>query len=445
MEATLRKAGEVALEYMRTKGMIGEAFLMNVHELNIEINQGNIETFKEAEQIGIGVRVIKNGKMGFAYATDISGEVVAEVTRKAEEIASHSSADEYNCLPDAQPGYPQLEIIDDEIRSVPVEAKIELARYLESTARCYDHRITLVDRAGYYDSETSVLVMNSHNLYAFGQANYCGLHISLAAAADDESQNGFAYDLQRKYTSLDPVAVGEEAAQKALRSLKGRTIASGRMPCILDAQVAARFLSVLSASIEADSVQKGKSRLADKIGQVVACPMITIIDDATRIEGIGAFPFDGEGVAATKTSVIDEGVLQGFLYDAVTANRAGVRSTGNAVRSFRTFPVVGTTNFMLEKGDYSQEEIRSGIEVGLYVTEIMGMHTANSITGDFSLGAAGLLIERDQLTFPVRGITIAGNLFNLLQEVEAIGSDLRFFGGKAAASIRLKCLNVSGH
>ncbi len=445
METSLRKAGEVALEHMRSRGTIGEAFLMHTRERNIDVSQGQIETFKEAEQTGIGIRVIRDGRVGFAYGTNISAPAVAEVVRKAQDIAYHSSANQYNCLPEDKQTYPQLNIIDDGLRSVPVETKIELAKNLETIARSYDPRITLVNSAGYTDYETSLLVMNSHNLYAFGQANYCGLHISLAATADDEVQNGFAYDLQRKYVSLDPLAIGEEAAKKALRSLNGRTIASGQMPCIMDAQTVARFIGLLSASVEADSVQKGKSRLADKIGQIVAGPNVTLVDDATMTEGIASFPFDGEGVAARKNTVIDKGVLQGFLYDTVTANRDGSRSTGNAVRSFRTLPVVGTTNFMLEKGDYTPEELRSGVDFGIYITEIMGMHTANPITGDFSLGAAGSMIERDQLTYPFRGITIAGNVFTLLREVEAVGSDLRFFGGKAASSIRFKCLNVSGH
>lgn len=445
MEANLRNAGEVALECMRTRGMMGEAFLMHARELNIETKEGCIETFKEAEQTGIGIRVIRDGRMGFAYSTDISAQTVKEVTRKAEEIAYHSSADTNNCLPDSNQVYPKMNIVDPDISLFPVGAKIELARTIERAARSYDPRITLIDSSGYNDYEISLLIMNSHNLSAFGQANYCGLHISLAAAADDEIQNGFAYSLKRNLSALDPNAVGEEAAMRAVRSLGGKTIASGQIPCIMESQVVTRFLGLLSASVEADSVLKGKSRLADKIGQMVACPMLTIVDDATNIEGMAAFPFDGEGVAAAKNTVVDKGILQVFLYDTVSANKAGRKSTGNASRSFRTLPVVGTTNFMLGNGIYSPEELRSGIDIGFYITDIMGMHTANPITGDFSLGAAGLMIERDQLTFPVRGITIAGNLFNILQEVEAVGSDLRFFGAKAAPSVRFKSLNIAGY
>ena len=445
MEATLRRAGEEALHNVRAAGLSGEAFLMHNRELSIEVSGGKTETLKEAEQTGLGVRVFNGRRMGFAYTTDLSGPSVVEAVREAARIAEFSSADEFNGLPEGRRVYPGMMILDENLHSLPLAAKIELAREVERAARNYHPSIQIIDRAGYEEYETAVLVMNSNDIYAFGQANYCGLHISLAAVTPEETQSGFAYTLQRKAGSLNPGEVAEEAANKALRSLNARTIPSQVLPCVLDSQVTAQFLGLLSVSVQADNVLKGKSMLAGRVGQSVVSPLLTVADDAAREDGVAGFPFDGEGIPSTRTVVIENGILNGFLYDTYTARKAGTQSTGNAVRSFRSLPSVGSTSLMVTPGSTPQPALWEDLEEGLYVTQIMGMHTANSITGDFSLGAAGILIERGQLTYPVRGITIAGNLLDLLRAVDGVGSDWRFYGSRAAPSLRCRSLNVAGN
>ena len=445
MEATLRKAGQEALHSIRTGGRSGEAFLMHNRELSIEVSGGKIETLKEAEQTGLGVRVFAGRRVGFAYTTDLTGAAVAQTAREAARIAEFSSADEFNGLPEGRWVYPGMMILDETLPSLPLAAKIEMARDVERAARSCHPSIQIIDRAGYEEHETAILVMNSHDVYAFSRANYCGLHVSLAAVTTEETQSGFAYTLQRKAGSLNPAAVAEEAANRALRSLNARTIPSQVLPCVLDSQITARFLGLLSVSVQADNVLKGKSMLAGKVGQKVVSPLLQVADDAVCEDGVAGFPFDGEGIPSTRTVVLEDGILKGFLYDTYTARKSGTLSTGNAVRSFRSPPMVGSTSLMVAPGSTSLPALWEGLEKGLYVTEIMGMHTANSITGDFSLGAAGILIERGQLAYPVRGITIAGNLLDLLRQVDGVGSDWRFYGSKAAPSLRCRSLNIAGN
>jgi len=192
-------------------------------------------------------------------------------------------------------------------------------------------------------------------------------------------------------------------------------------------------------------VQKGKSFLAGKIGQTVAAGNFTLVDDGTSPQGIASFPFDGEGVATQRTVLIDRGILKGFLYDTYTANKANTKSTGNGVRgSFRSLPGVGITNLFVLPGVSRPEQLIKEVSQGLFVTEVMGIHTANPISGDFSVGAAGILIENGELTRPVRSITIAGNLQEFLQGVEGVGEDLRFFGGIGAPTLRVKGLSIAG-
>ncbi len=446
MEEILRSAGEQAINMVRKQGLSGEAFLLHERELSIELSGGQVETLKEAEEMGLGVRVFNRGRMGFAYSSDLSPRAIEEVVKDAASISSYTAADEFNRFPAGNQLYPDLQTFDAEIDAVTLEAKIEMAREVERVARAFDNRIEKVERAGYEDTVFSSLVMNSEGLYAFGKGSYCGLHISLVAQEDGDAQNGFSVMVNKKIQNLTPQMVGEEAAMRAVRSLKGKSIPSGQLPCIMEPYVVTRFMSLLSASVQADAVQKGKSMLAGKVGHLVASRAFTLIDDASYEAGIASFPFDGEGVPAQRNVIIENGELKGFLYDTYAALKEGRKSSGNGVRgSFRSLPGIGTTNFMLSPGKQNPDSLVAAIARGFYVTEVMGMHTANPISGDFSVGAAGIMIEQGCLTYPVRGITIAGNLLKLLQDIESVGSDLRFYGGKAAPTIRLQDISVGGH
>ncbi|MEA4923973.1 MAG: TldD/PmbA family protein [Syntrophomonadaceae bacterium] len=446
MEELLKSAGQMVLDLVRQQGLEGEAYLLYERELSIEISEGRVDTLKEAEQMGMGLRVFNSGRMGFAYSSDLSAEALKQVVSSAVSISAYTAADQFNRFPAGGQTYPVLPAYNQGITARTLEDKIDMAMEVERDARAFDRRVQLVEQAGYEDSDFANLIMNTRGLYAFGRGSYCGLNISLAASEDDDTQNGFAFAIKKDLASLDPKAVGEEAALKAVRSLHARTIASGCLPCVMDSYVVTRFTGLLSSSLQADAVQKGKSMLAGKEGQQVASAQVTLVDDATHAEGIASFPFDGEGVPARRNVVIANGQLQGFLYDTYTGLKAGLQSSGNAVRgSFRGLPGVGTTNFLLHPGSRSPANLIADIEKGLFITDVMGMHTANPISGDFSLGAAGLMIEQGKLTCPVRGITIAGNLFNLLQDIEAVANDLRFYGGKAAPAVRLQSISIGGY
>lgn len=445
MEAILKSAGEMLMNMVRRHGLEGEAFLLHERELSIELTGGQVETLKQAEQRGMGLRVFNSGRMGFAYSSDLSPEALHKVVNNAVSISAYTAADQFNCFPEGNQTYPVVKTYDKGITAAALEEKMELAAEAERAARAYDQRIKLVERAGYEDAEYSTLVMNSRGLYAFDRGNYCGLSVSLAACDNTETENGFAFAVKKEIASLNPRAVGEEAAMNAVRSLHGRTIPSACVPCIMEPYVVTRFMSLLAPSLQADSVQKGKSMLADKVGQLVASPHIILADDATHIEGIASFPFDGEGVPSRRNVLIENGELKGFLYDTYTALKAGLKSTGNGIRgSFRSLPGVGTTNFIISPGASSPAHLIRDIEDGLYITDVMGMHTANPISGDFSVGAAGIRIERGQMTYPVRGVTLAGNLVSFLKGIEAVGNDLRFYGGRAAPTIRLQSLSIGG-
>ncbi|HWI54368.1 MAG TPA: metallopeptidase TldD-related protein, partial [Desulfobacteria bacterium] len=256
---------------------------------------------------------------------------------------------------------------------------------------------------------------------------------------------GFALKLTLNFRELDPLRIGREAAQKAVRKLGAATVGTQKAVIVFDPYVATNFLGVIAPALSAEAVQKGKSLFGGRVGQTVASDKISIIDHGAMPGGISSAPFDGEGVPTSKTVLVQNGELKGFLHNTYTAAKDGVTSTGNGTRgSFKSTPEVGTTNFYIEPGPHSPDDMLKDISSGLYITDVMGMHTANPISGDFSVGAAGIWIENGKLTKPVRGVAIAGNILELLKEVEGVGSDLSFFGSKGSPTIRIAKMTVSG-
>jgi len=445
MNEFLKTIGEKALDEAKKRGVEAEAYLLHDKELSIEISDGKLETLKQADEIGLGVRVIKEGRPGFSYTSDLSDEAVKRAVDDAISISVYTDQDEYNVLPERAQDYPDIKVYDKDTALMSLEEKIEMAMLVESSAKAVDKRISIIERSGYDDLEYCNIIMNTKGVFATENGNFSSIYIFLVAEEDGDAQNGFSMMVNRKVKDLRPAFVGKEAAANAIRALNARTIKSGRMPVILDPYVATRFSGIVASMVNAESVQKGKSMFAGKAGEQVASSIFNIVDDALLAGGIGSGPFDGEGVPSQRNVLIENGVLKGFLHDSYTAGKAGVKSTGNAGRgSFRGVPSVGSTNFLISPGQGNLDDLMDGVEQGLYVTEVMGMHTANPISGDFSVGAAGIMIEKGNLTYPVRGVTIAGNMADLLQSIDAVAADLRFYGSKASPSIRLRELSVGG-
>ncbi|WP_347487609.1 TldD/PmbA family protein [Desulfoscipio sp. XC116] len=446
MSAQCNKIAERAVhKAIKNGAAMAEAYISNSKELEIEVRNNAVETMKLAEDRGMGIRVFQDGKTGFVFTTDLGDAAVDEAVRQALANAGLSEPDPHRLLPRPAPGYPAMDLYDPAIRAAAVEDKIDMARNMENEARTADKRVSIIESSTYQDGEAEVTLVNSHGLSLYYGGAYCGMYITLVAGEGEESQTGFAMKFGLRYADLDPAALGRQAAGRAVRMLGARPGVTQQAAVVLEPYVTTGFLGLLAPALSAEAVQKGRSLLAGKVGQQVAAEQINIIDDGTLPGGIASAPFDGEGVPTSRTMLVKGGRLQGFLHNTYTAAKDGVLSTGNGVRgSFKGTPEVGTTNFLIEPGDKTAEQIISDISSGLYVTEVMGLHTANPISGDFSLGAGGLWIENGRPAYPVRGLAIAGNIMEMLGRVDAVGSDLQFFGGRGAPTIRVSRMSISG-
>lgn len=438
-------ASNAVQKAIRLGAEMAEAYLGNSKELSIEVRNGEVETMKLAGDRGMGIRVFAGGSTGFAFTTDLGDTAVEETIKQALANARSAEPDPRRTLPKPSPAYPDLDLYDPSIRGTTVEHKIEMARTMEKEARAFDQRVGIVESSTYQDGEAEVVLVNSNGISLQYAGAYCGMYIALVAGSGEDSQTGFALDYSLRLKDLDPAKLGRQAAHRAVRMLGARPGQTRQAPVVLDPYIATGFLGVLAPALTAEAVQKGRSLFAGQVGRQVASELFTIVDDGTLAHGIASAPFDGEGVPTSRTVLIQNGLLHGFLHNTYTAARDGVQSTGNGIRgSFKATPEVGITNFFLEPGSRTPEEIIGEVDSGLYITEVMGLHTANPISGDFSFGASGLWIEKGRLATPVRGMAVAGNIMDLIKNVDAVGNDLQFFGGKGAPTLRISKMSISG-
>jgi PmbA protein len=328
------------------------------------------------------------------------------------------------------------------------EQKVELALQVERAARAVEG-VTQVENAVYSDAEGSIAIANSRGFESGYSATEAWSYASAFAGEGSDLMTGLGVGLARAPGDLDPEAIGREAGERARALVGARQPKSRRCPVVLDAFVAASFVGFIGSMLSADAVQRGRSLFADREGDEVADPALALADDATDPQGPGSAPFDGEGAASRRTALIEGGRLQSFLFDARTARKAGRATTANASRgSYRSPPSVGTTNLIVEPREGTLEELVARAGDGLYVTDVAGLHSGvNPVSGTFSVGASGRLIENGELGQPVRELTIASDLVSMLRAVEGVGSEARWvpFGGSVKAPpVLIGRMSVSG-
>jgi PmbA protein len=431
--AAARRAVEAALEAGATDA---EAWAERRSSRRVRVYDGEVESLSDAGGRGLGVRAFSDGRSGYAYGTDFADAAVTALGRAALEAASVTDPDEHAGLPE-ELGTTSVEgLHSPELARWPTERVVELALAVERAARAR-RGVTQVESVLYADGEGEVALVNSRGFEAAYAATQAWASASAFAGEGRDRMTGLGLDLGRDPARLDPEAIGGEAAERALALVGARRPDSRRCPVVLDAFVAASFLGVVGGTLSAEAVQRGRSPFADREGDEVAAPVLVLADDATDPEGPASAPFDGEGSPTRRTPLVEDGRLRGFLYDARTARRAQRRSTGNAARgSYRSPPAVAPSNLVVTAGRATLEELVREAGEGLFVTDVAGLHSGvNPVSGTFSVGASGRLIEGGELGRPVREMTIASDLVSMLRSVSTVGSEDRWvpFGGSVKA------------
>jgi len=363
-------------------------------------------------------------------------------------LARVTSEDPFAGLPDAaEQGAlaADLDLYHEDVYSLPTAGRIDYARRAEQAALAADPRIRNSE-GGSFDAATGHRVLaTSTGFLGEYRRSYCS--VSAVPIAQDEQgrmQRDYWYAVARTLSQLEAAEqVGKVAAARTVRRLGARKVKTARVPVILDPQMARALLGEICEAVNGDSIYRGASFLAGKLGERVAGENVTVIDDGAMYGGFGSSPFDGEGVPSRRTVVIERGVLQSYLLNAYTARKLGLKTTGNASRGLAGNPGISSGNFFLEPGSRTPQQIIAGVPDGLYVTEFLGFGV-NLVTGDFSRGAGGLWIRNGELAYPVEEITVAGNLKDMLFQVTEIGNDLEFRGALASPTLRIDGLTVAG-
>jgi PmbA protein len=446
LSATARRAVEAAADAGASDA---EAYVSREGGREIRVHGGEVESLTAATQTGVGVRAWIGRRVGYAYGTDLSEAGVAAIAARAAEAAGAADEDEFAAPPqpaeiEALPG-----LSDPSIAEWDSGRAAELALTVERTALESDPRLVGVETAVYADADEQVAIASSTGVAGEYESSSCYAYLQALAEGEGARETGLGFGLARGPRGLDPEAIGNEAAQRALAMIGAGKPASRACPVVLDETVAASFAGLIGGGLSARAVQRGRSPFAGRLEEEVASEAFVLHDDGRAPEGPASAPFDGEGVPRRRTALIEGGKLRSYLYDTYTANREGLASTGSAARhGYRSLPSVSASNLVVAPGTQSLEELLAQAGDGVFVTDVAGLHSGvNPVTGVFSVGASGRVIRDGQLAEPVREFTIAGELGAMLGAVTAAGAEARWvpFGGSVSTPpLLIAELAVSG-
>ena len=446
--ALLDVAGQV-IEMCRRLGCdSADVYASRSTDFEVKVADGTIVTLTQATSKGLGLRVFKDQRMGFCSTSDFNRASLQTLVQRALALAEQTAADPHNGLAELPPGHLEatgdLQLWDPAVLALSPEEKIRWAHGLEDVARATDARVRKFRDSGVATSAThSVLVTTAGSTRALRRSGI-SLWCTPVAQQGEELQTEVWYDHQTHLADLQSVELtGRTAALRAARMLGARSIKTQRLPVIFEPSMAAGLFGGMLGALDGDLVHKKGSFLSERLGEVIAHPCITLVDDPHLRRGTSSTPFDGEGLPTQKRNLLDQGKLQSFLYDTYTARKVGTQSTANAQRSFTSLPHAAAFNVYVQPGTLPPETIWKRYPKALVLTRGLGQGL-NTVSGDYSRGANGLLIEHGEIVHPVQEVTIAGDFAEMLRNVDALGNDLRMRGSLGAPTLCVGEMTVSG-
>lgn len=440
---------EVAQSVARLAG-VGEeveAFVARSSYTTVRAHGGEVESFTSAMSAGIGVRVVRDHRQGFAWAGTLEADAIADALTDARDNAGFAEPDEWVGLaePDGVAPVP-FDGFDPAVAALPATRKIELALELERMVRAGDPRISGVRVATFSDSSSRFAVATSTGIAGAGRGAWCSMSALALAEDGDETYTGAGSTVGFRPDDLDLSEAAGDAVLRATRLFGAKPVPSQRVTIILEPRMAATIAGLLGSTLTGERVLKGRSPFGDRVGETISSPLLTLVDDPTDHRSYAADTFDGEGLACRRNELVVDGVLQGFLYDSASGRRAGQLSTGSAVRGVSSTPTVGCQALAVAPGSGSFESLLAEIETGVYLQSMTGLHSGvNLVSGDISVGIEGLMVRNGQLAEPVREVTIASTLQRMLLDVVAIGDDVEWLpGGTGCPTIVIADLSLGG-
>ena len=427
-----------------------EAFAVHGVSASVRAFDREVERSSSSESRGVGVRVVADGRQGFASTSDVSDDGLRWVLERARANAALGDPDDGAVLPEPSPADALPGLVPQGARLAGPGERVALVLELERLATGRDPRVSRVSGASYAQASTAVAVASTTGVRAGYARQDCSASVGVLAEDGEETQTGSGVEVGRGTGDLDLERCAQEAVTRAVRVLGATRPATAVLPVVLDPRVTSTFLGVVARGFSAEAVQKGRSVFASLLGEEVADTGLSVVDDGRLLDGPAAAPVDDEGVPTRRTDVVSGGVLRTFLHSTRTAARAGggQRSTGSASRAgYGSSPGVGTTNLYLDGPTTPAVDVLRRGAGGVYVQEVKGVHSGvDAVSGEVSLGLVGFRVADDgTLGEPLREATLSGSLVGMLRSVDALGDDRRFAGGSVAgATLLLGPLSVAG-
>jgi PmbA protein len=448
--AELLAHAALALERAKAAGADhADACLESSRAFTVRALGGHVETLQQSGALGLGVRVIVNDAVGFCSGTDLSSAGIDGLARRAVALARYTSADPANGAPtpaeagDPAPG--ELELFDPAALELDVERKISMAIELEAAALGADPRIRRTDGASVSSSSGAFAIANSHGVArAWEGTSVSAWVVALADDTGGRQQTGVYGMTKRRLADLAGMeAIGREASRRALARLGARPVPSARVPVLMSPEIGAAWIAEMYEAFTGEAVLKRSSWLTDRLGETIASPLVTLVDDGTLRRGLGTSPCDGEGVGTRRNVLIDAGRCASFAYDHYHARRAGVATTANGIRGFASTPGIGYHNLHVVPGTKRPAEILASIARGFWFDD-QGSYGFNPVTGDYSYQAQGFWIEKGEVVHPVEGVTVAGRSLEMLAAITAVGDDLEWRTSTACPTLLVGEMTLSG-
>ena len=424
-----------------------EAVVARSRSTSVTAYDGEVEELTSAESFAVGVRVVDDHRQGFASAGTLDEQVLLDTLAEARDNARYGEPDEWYGLavPDGVEAV-TLERWRDGLTSFATEDKIDIALELERATRARDPRVTGVRQASYGDAAGESAVATSTGIAQWSRGTFCSISVTALAEDGDRTQIGGGVDVGRQPSELDIDVAVTDAVRRATLLIGATKPSTQRLAIVLEPRLAATLLGIVAGMLTGDVVLKGRTPFADRVGEQIASPLLTLCDDPTDARSYAAESHDGEGLATRRNPLLVDGVLHGFLHDTYTGRRSGARSTGSAVRGARSTPSPGPQALVVTPGRGTLDDLVGDTDLGLLVQSFRGLHSGvNPVSGDFSVGIEGLMIRNGSLAEPIREATIASTLQRLLLDVSHVGADVEWLpGGSAAVSIVIPDVALSG-
>lgn len=424
-----------------------EIYFSNKESLSISIYKEEVEKYNLNKSFGVSFRAKIDGKMGYSYTEIIDEDAIKMLVENAKASALSIENDDPQFIYEGDKEYSKVESYYKELENIDAKKLIDLAIDMEKECKKYSDKVVNFAGCGISYVNVKYGLMNSKGLELTDKSNLLTAYVVPIIEIDNQKYDGFGYGKAKSVDELNPEKIAKQAIDEAMEKVGARSIKSNKYKTVIKNEAMVSLLQSFWSVFDADSAQKGISLLKDKEGEIIASDKITIIDNPLMKDGLSSVGFDDEGVATFEKEVVENGKLKTLLYNLKTANKAGIKSTGNGFKSSYASPVsVGPTNFYLKNGEKDFKELLKEVKNGVIISEFSGLHAgANSITGDFSLAAKGFMIEDGKQTFPIEQITVSGNFFKLLKDVEEVCSDIKFpMSSFGSPSVLISELSIAG-